>query len=279
MRLRGAGSCGARWGHPTSDPGLFWLELTFRLGREHLRELGALGSLLESPVKTSAEVLYPSAGWVQHIFAIMSKTHQGIVVIFLIAMWMGCNVNNPEKEQEIAQRQQQAQKDSIRLSNRERAASTRYPNALIWDSLNFQYTYGYQSMVQRQPLIIIDKYEVKDVWMSEDNFIILCSIDNICFRLTCNSEDSIFIHKLIPNLMKRDALDWAAFYENINTTISNGGMDERLISPWIVFRAEKFARLEKITNARFEESDSNSDANCLNFQSFDCSGNIIDLID
>jgi hypothetical protein len=26
----------------TSDPGRFWLELTFRLGREHLRELGEM---------------------------------------------------------------------------------------------------------------------------------------------------------------------------------------------------------------------------------------------
>jgi hypothetical protein len=188
----------------------------------------------------------------------MSKSHSAIVLLVLTGTCVGCKSSNYKEDARIALRQEQVHQDSLRQSTLEATIAERYPDAIMWDSLNYEYTYAYQKRLLKQPVVILSDYQVIDIMQSDSAFHLFAYCDNITFNIDMKLNDSLSLKKIVPTVMKPSKYGRLT-YEKLMFMINDSYMNSSN-HPWIVIHIDRISNVSRIKNI-LENAENSDDGN------------------
>ena len=174
----------------------------------------------------------------------MSISYKPLAVLLLTAMLVACNGSNHKEDSKITHPQQHINQDSLRQSNLVTVITERYPQALIWDSVYYDYTYAYQKALQDRPIIILTGYNVSDVWQVDSITYMLLISRNLPLTIDIQPKDSLLLKKIIPSIM--------ASFPYGRTAQEKADYDSQLLElgeielPSLVIRISKVSYIDQI---------------------------------
>lgn len=189
------------------------------------------------------------------------------VAVFIIAC-DGTRGHKKSPKQMLEEKKEQ--EDSLREAKRAATAHSRYPKAWMWDSLNYRYTYGYQTAIQRQPVVMFNRYSIEDLRLSDSTLHVLCSSGEVHFDIACPAQDSALVRMLVPNREERNNDLTLSQFEDLILPKSR---------PWLIIEVKDIMWVDKPRNNWLDDDPSPSVRLCLGDRYPNFNGILVDVID